>query len=69
MQCILSESNKKSNTAKRVNISLESDKYTSIYRQITRHKMRRIQSKKKNTKWKHMKLSKYHSCFGDKRFF
>ena len=47
MQCILSESNKKSNTAKRVNISLESDKYMSIYRQITRHKMRRIQSKKK----------------------
>ena len=50
MQCILSESNKKSNTAKRVNISLESDKYTSIYRQITRHKMRRIQSKKKKHK-------------------
>ena len=69
MRCILSEGNKKSNTAKGVNISLEFDEYISImlYKQITKHKMRRIQSKKH-------KIGTYEinkilsSCFDDKRF-
>ena len=69
MHCILSEGNKKSNTAKGVNISLEFDEYISImlYKQITKHKMRRIQSKKH-------KIGTYEinkilsSCFDDKRF-
>ena len=69
MHCILSEGNKKSNTAKGVNISLEFDEYISImlYKQITKHKMRRIQSKKH-------KIGTYEinkilsSFFDDKRF-
>ena len=69
MHCILSEGNKKSNTAKGVNVSLQFDECTSIMlnKQITRHKMRRIQSKRhKIGKYEINKISL--SCFDDRRF-
>ena len=69
MHCILSEGNKKSNTAKGVNVSLQFDECTSIMlnKQITKHKMRRIQSKKhKIGKYEITKISL--SCFDDRRF-
>ena len=68
MNCILFDDGKEFSTAKRVNIATEFNEYKDIlFNKITRHKMRRIQSKKH-------KIGTYEinkillSCFGDKRF-
>ena len=55
MHCILLDDGEEFNTAKGVNIAMEFNEYKGILfnKKITRHKMRRIQSKK------HMKSTKY----------
>ena len=69
MRCILSDDGKESNTAKGVKIGIELFEYKDILfnKEIIRHKMKRIQSKKHETRtyWVH-KISL--SCFGDKRY-
>ena len=52
-----------------MNISLEFDEYTSIMlnKQITRHKMRKIQSKKRKIGTYEINKTSL-SCFDDKRF-
>ena len=70
MYSILSEDDKESNTEKEVNTATEFSEFrdTLFNKKITRHKMKRIQSKKH-------KLGTYEinkrslSCFDDKRFF
>ena len=70
MYSILSEDDKESNTEKEVNTATEFSEFrdTLFNKKITRHKMKRIQSKKH-------KLGTYEinkrslSCFDDKIFF
>ena len=70
MYSILSDDDKESNTEKEVNTATEFSEFrdTLFNKKITRHKMKRIQSKKH-------KLGTYEinkrslSCFDDKRFF
>ena len=59
---------KEHNTAKGVNIATEFDNFKDVLfnKKIIRHKMKRIQSKKH--KLELMKLTKYLSCFDDKRY-
>ena len=59
---------KEHNTAKGVSIATEFDKFKDVLfnEKIIRHKMKRIQSKKH--KLELMKLTKYLSCFDDKRY-
>ena len=59
---------KEHNTAKGVSIATEFDKFKDVLfnKKIIRHKMKRIQSKKH--KLELMKLTKYLSCFDDKRY-
>ena len=59
---------KEYNTAKGVSIATEFDKFKDVLfnEKIIRHKMKRIQSKKH--KLELMKLTKYLSCFDDKRY-
>ena len=55
--------NKKSNTAKGVNITTEFNEFkdTLFNKKIIRHEMRRIGKKgNKNIKWEHTKSTKYH---------
>ena len=54
---------KESNTAKGVNIATEFNEFknTLFCKKIIRHKMRRIQGKKKI--WDHAKSTKYHYLF------
>ena len=52
MRCILSDDGKESNTAKGVKIGIELFEYKDILfnKEIIRHKMKRIQSKKHETR-------------------
>ena len=68
MHSILSENNKESNAAKGINITLEFNEYKDILlKKITRHKMKRIQSKKHNIGTYEVNWTLL-SCFDDKRF-
>ena len=69
MNCILSDDDKESNTAKGVNTAVELKEYedTFLNKKVIRHKMKRIQSKKhKITTYEINKMLL--SCFDDKRF-
>ena len=69
MDCMLSDDDKKSNTAKGVNTAMELKEYeeTLLYKKITRHNMKRIQGKKhKIGTYEINKISVL--CFDDKRF-
>ena len=69
MHCILQDDGKEFNRAEGVNIAMKFNEYKDILfnKKITRHKMRRIQSKKhKIGKYEVNKMSL--SCFDDKRF-
>ena len=69
MHCILLDDGKKFNKGKGVNIAMESNKYKGILfnKKITKHKVRRIQSKKhKIGTYELNKISL--SCFDDERF-
>ena len=69
MHCMLSDDDKKSNTAKGVNTAMELKEYeeTLLYKKITRHNMKRIQGKKhKIGTYEINKISVL--CFDDKRF-
>ena len=70
MYCIVSDDDTEVNTAKGVNTSIEFNEYKDVLfnEKIIRHKMKRIQSKKRH------KISTYDvnkislSCFDDKRY-
>ena len=58
MYSMLSDDGKESNTAKGVNIAINSFKETLFNKKVLKHKMKRTQSK--NTSLVHMKSLKYH---------
>ena len=68
MYSIQKTDGKECNTAKGVSIATEFNKFKDVLfnKKIIRHKMKRIQSKKH--KLELMKLTKYLSCFDDKRY-
>ena len=69
MRCILSDDGKESNTAKGVKIAIEFFEYEDILfnKEIIRHKMKRIQSIKHETRIYWVNKTSL-SCFGDKRY-
>ena len=68
MQCILLDDGKAFTTAKGVNIATEFSEFKHILqnKKLTRHKMKRIQSKK--DKIGTYQVNKTSLCFDDKRF-
>ena len=70
MYSILSEDDKESNTEKEVNTATEFSEFrdTLFNKKITRHKMKRIQSKKHKLRTYEINERSL-SCFDDKRFF
>ena len=61
MYSMLSDDGKESNTAKGVNIAINSFKETLFNKQVLKHKMKEL--KVKNTSLVHMKSLKYHYRF------
>ena len=67
MYSMLSDDGKESNTAKGVNIAINSFKETLFNKKVLKHKMKRTQSKKhKHGTYEIIKISL--SCFDDRRF-
>ena len=67
MYSMLSDDGKESNTAKGVNIAINSFKETLFNKKVLKHKMKRTQSKKhKLGTYEIIKISL--SCFDDRRF-